>query len=158
MTRRQELKLYCIEHVVTCLNGFSIGDMVRKSKELKLKIKNEHIEFGELMNYLCMVIILDDLDIDDTGFINMCLSNHFDYDTVAYIEGILKKNMVSFEFNDGDLAINDKEFITDFNYSAIDQLKGVNIVKILYVELQDRIKDKEVKDKCQAYLRTLIKQ
>jgi hypothetical protein len=30
-------------------------------------------------------------------------------------------------------------------------------VKILYAELQDRIKDKEVKDKCQAYLRTLIK-
>lgn len=120
MTRRQELKLYCIEHVVTCLNGFSIGDMVRKSKELKLKIKNEHIEFGELMNYLCMVIILDDLDVGDDGFINMCLSNHFDYDTVAYIECILEKNMVSFEFNDGDLAINDKEFITDFNYSAID--------------------------------------
>lgn len=120
MTRRQELKLYCIEHIVTCLNGFSIGDMIRKSKELKLKIKNEHIEFGELMNYLCMVIILDDLDVDGTGFINMYLSNHFDYDTVAYIEGILEKNMVSFEFNDGDLAINDKEFITDFNYSAID--------------------------------------
>ena len=120
MTRKQELKLYCIEHIVTCLNGFSIGDMVRKSKELKLKIKNEHIEFGELMNYLCMVIILDDLDVGDDGFINMCLSNHFDYDAVAYIEGILKKNMVSFEFNDGDLAINDKEFITDFNYSAID--------------------------------------
>lgn len=30
-------------------------------------------------------------------------------------------------------------------------------MKILYAELQDRIKDKEVKDKCQAYLRTLIK-
>ena len=40
MTRRQELKLYCIEHVVTCLNGFSMGDMVRKAKELKLKVKN----------------------------------------------------------------------------------------------------------------------
>lgn len=30
-------------------------------------------------------------------------------------------------------------------------------MKILYAELQDRIKDKEVKNKCQAYLRTLIK-
>lgn len=30
-------------------------------------------------------------------------------------------------------------------------------MKILYAELQDRIKDREVKDKCQAYLRTLIK-
>lgn len=30
-------------------------------------------------------------------------------------------------------------------------------MKILYAELQDRIKDKEVKDKCQAYLRILIK-
>lgn len=30
-------------------------------------------------------------------------------------------------------------------------------MKILYAELQDRIKDKEVKDKCQAYLRALIK-
>ena len=119
MTRRQELKLYCIEHVVTCLNGFSMGDMVRKAKELKLKVKNENIEFGELMNYFCMLIILDDLDVDDTGFINMCLSNHFDYDTVEYIEHILEKSMVSFEFNDGDLAINDKEFITDLNYSAM---------------------------------------
>lgn len=119
MTRRQELKLYCIEHVVTCLNGFSMGDMVRKAKELKLKVKNENIEFGELMNYFCMLIILDDLDVDDTGFINMCLSNHFDYDTIEYIEHILEKNMVSFEFNDGDLAINDKEFITDLNYSAM---------------------------------------
>lgn len=119
MTRRQELKLYCIEHVVTCLNGFSMGDMVRKAKELKLKVKNENIEFGELMNYFCMLIILDDLDVDNTGFINMCLSNHFDYDTVEYIEHILEKNKVSFEFNDGDLAINDKEFITDLNYSAM---------------------------------------
>ena len=119
MTRRQELKLYCIEHVVTCLNGFSMGDMVRKAKELKLKVKNENIEFGELMNYFCMLIILDDLDVDDTGFINMCLSNHFDYDTVEYIEHILENNMVSFEFNDGDLAIHDKEFITDLNYSVM---------------------------------------
>lgn len=119
MTRRQELKLYCIEHVVTCLNGFSMGDMVRKAKELKLKVKNENIEFGELMNYFCMLIILDDLDVDDTGFINMCLSNHFDYDTVEYIERILEKNMVTYEFNDDDLAINDKEFITDLNYSAM---------------------------------------
>lgn len=30
-------------------------------------------------------------------------------------------------------------------------------MKILYAELQDRVKDREVKDKCQAYLRTLIK-
>ena len=30
-------------------------------------------------------------------------------------------------------------------------------MKILYAELQDRIKDNDVKDKCQAYLRTLIK-
>lgn len=30
-------------------------------------------------------------------------------------------------------------------------------MKILYAELQDRTKDREVKDKCQAYLRTLIK-
>lgn len=119
MTRRQELKLYCIEHVVTCLNGFSMGNMVRKAKELKLKVKNENIEFGELMNYFCMLIIFDDLDVDDTGFINMYLSNHFDYDTVEYIEHILEKNMVSFKFNDGDLAINDKEFITDINYSAM---------------------------------------
>lgn len=71
MTRKQELKLYCIEHIVTCLNGFSMGDMVRKAKELKLKVKNENIEFGELMNYFCMLIILDDLDVDDTGFIKM---------------------------------------------------------------------------------------
>lgn len=30
-------------------------------------------------------------------------------------------------------------------------------MKILYAELQDRIKDKDVRDKCQNYLRTLIK-
>lgn len=30
-------------------------------------------------------------------------------------------------------------------------------MKILYAELQDRVKDREVKDKCHAYLRTLIK-
>ena len=29
-------------------------------------------------------------------------------------------------------------------------------MKILYAELQDRIKDKDVKDKCQNYLRTLV--
>lgn len=30
-------------------------------------------------------------------------------------------------------------------------------MKILYAELEDRIKDNNVRDKCQAYLRTLIK-
>ena len=30
-------------------------------------------------------------------------------------------------------------------------------MKILYAELQDRIKDKDVRDKCQNYLRTLVK-
>ena len=30
-------------------------------------------------------------------------------------------------------------------------------MKMLYAELQDRIKDEKVKDKCQDYLRTLIK-
>ena len=30
-------------------------------------------------------------------------------------------------------------------------------MKILHAELQDRIKDKDVRDKCQNYLRTLVK-